>query len=167
MNVRVERVSDRLRFVVAPILWRLAVALFWVFISFCVIKPDSPFWDCNYFNDLDEIFKTLSGVFGVLAAFVSTSVTVIYTSDTSGARQIRSVSKNSLPRKLVYSALTLLTLSFVLALGATDSLPPKLSLPLLATAVLLALIEVGTVSILTLDAIDENHERIQAGRDPD
>lgn len=167
LGIRAEHIPDQIRFVVAPILWRLAVALFWATISFCVIEPGSALWGSSYMDDLDEVFKTLSGVFGVLAAFVSTSVTVIYTSDLSGARRMRSISKSALPRKLIYSAVTLLVLAFLLALCATDSLSPRLMLPLLASAVSLAFIEMATVSILTLNAIDESEDQIQPGRDPD
>lgn len=167
LDVRAGHMPDPIRFVVAPILWRLTVGLFWTAISFCVIQPDSLLWDSNYLDDLDEVFKTLSGVFGVLAAFVSTSVTVIYTSDSSGARRMRSKSKNALPRKLIYSTVTLLILAFLLALFATDSVSPKILLALLASAVSLALIETVTVSMLTLSAIDETTEQPQPGRDPD
>lgn len=162
-----EATPYAIRHAVAPGLWRLALVLFWGTISFYVIPPSSPLWTSSYINDLNEVFKTLSGVFGVLAAFVSTSVTVIYTGDSSGARRMRSMSKHSLPRKLVYSALTLLALSFVLALFTPESIPPKLSLPILATAVSLAIIETVAVSALTLRAINETQEQIQWGRDPD
>lgn len=156
-----------LRFLLLPAIWRLAVLAGWYLIVTRPLDIEKIPWLNDYAQDLGTVLGTLSGVFGVLAAFVSTSVTVIYASGAQAAEALKNASPRSLPRKLIYSALTLLGLSLLLALFQSNAIAANLKLTALAGALTLATFEVGIVALLTLRAIEGHGGTAEQGRDPD
>lgn len=156
-----------IRFYFGPAIWRVSVAIiWWLVMRFSFTKP-SMAWLVAYSNHVDGVFQTLANVFGVLAAFATTSVTVIYAGSGGASQDLARRSPSSLPRKLIFAAITLLALGLLLAVLGVEVVDPKLKLAALGTAITLATIETATVAFATLRAIEGEPSSAEFGRDPD
>lgn len=148
INLREYRPPSFFRFVLGPLSWRISILGLALWKSDALVRhlpldlnsTEAP-------NVISGMFYSVAGVFGVLAGFIITALTIVASSDSDNAQRMRKNAPSSLPKKLLYAVLTLLILSLSIALAgpiAANVAP----IALLGAAVVIALIEVASVSVL-------------------
>ncbi|WP_211438936.1 hypothetical protein [Corynebacterium glutamicum] len=156
------------RYVAGPLLWRASILGLAVwksdfivgYVPYDLISSDAP-------SLISGMFYAVAGVLGVLAGFIITALTIVASSDSESVRRMKRTAPSSLPKKLLYSVLTLLFLSLSIALSGPIAVK-AVPLALLGAAVLIATIEVLSVAVLVYIAISPRKERKdQAGFIPD
>ena len=93
------------------------------------------------------MFYAMSAVYGVLAGFVITSLTIISASDSESAKEMRVSAKNSVPIKLLWAVFTLLVFAVILALIGPVAFYER-SLCFLMATIVISIIEFVVIIVL-------------------
>jgi hypothetical protein len=100
-------------------------------------------------GDLSGMFYAVSAVYGVIAGFTITALTIIAATDSESVKSLRANAQFSIPVKLLWAVLTLITYSLINALIGPMS-NKEIAITLLVVSVITVLFELLATSFLVL-----------------
>lgn len=103
-----------LRYFVAPLIWRILALVLTSFVGELVDGKLK--FLCTNGQDYAAMYYAISGVYGVVAGFLITAMTIVVVSDSDSALSIKHSAPESIPFKFVYGIITLILLSLMVAL---------------------------------------------------
>ncbi|RSZ66019.1 hypothetical protein EAH68_00200 [Corynebacterium hylobatis] len=135
-----------------PLAWRsllLAVVVLWGLRGDLNIS----FWDSP---NLDSMFYAVSSVIGILAAFLTTSLTILATSDSKATMRIKEQGGAGLVVTFLYAVVTLLVSALVIAVIGPAAASTRWASYVLIGIVAIAFIEILIVTFYTyLSLVDK------------
>jgi hypothetical protein len=144
--VAIAKTPKVIRFFIWPLMWRSTIISF--ALCFCQKYIDYfPYRQSKCGCDLSGMFYAMSAVYGVLAGFVITSLTIISASDSESAKEMRASARNSIPIKLLWAVFTLLVFSVILALVGPVA-HYECSLCFLMATIVISIIEFVVIIVL-------------------
>ena len=143
--VAIAKTPKVIRFFIWPLMWRSTIISF--ALCFCQKYIDYfPYRQSKCVCDLSGMFYAMSAVYGVLAGFVITSLTIISASDSESAKEMRVSAKNSVPIKLLWAVFSLL-FAVILALIGPVAFYER-SLCFLMATIVISIIEFVVIIVL-------------------
>ncbi|AMA00225.1 hypothetical protein [Corynebacterium glutamicum] len=140
-----------LRRVIWPLIWRLAVVFLPIGIGMKNLSPISP-WGTA---ELQSMFYAVASVLGVLAAFLTTSLTILASSDSQATQRIRKEGGSGLVVTFLYAVITLLFAALTIALLGPIADVVRWSKFAMVGLVLVSVLEMLIITIYTYFALVE------------
>ena len=113
VSIKIAQSPKVLRHCIGPISWRLIIMIATV-MGWIQVSNKHPHIKFPA-NGLDSMYYSICAVYGVIAGFLITAMTIVVISDSVSAVSMRKRAQDSVPYKIIFAIVTLLFFALLIA----------------------------------------------------